>query len=185
MISVTELRNGKVFVYYDEPYKVLGYEHIKMSRNGAVIKVKVKHLLSGSIKEISFPNGAKVEEAAVENKNLQYLYKTDEVYAFMDMSDFSQIEIPAENAEYEGKFLIEGREYQVMFYNEKPISIILNPSMFYIVTYSPPAVKGNTATNAYKTVTLENGMELSVPLFIKEGDTVKVNTETGLYVNRA
>ena len=185
MIVINDLRNGTTFVHYNEPYKVLNYEHIKMSRNGAVIKLKVKHLLTGSIKDLSFPNGSKVEEAEVENKSLQFLYKSEEGYAFMDMEDYSQVEIPTKQIEYEGKFLIEGRNYQIMFYKGKPITVTLPASMFYIVTYSPPAVKGNTATNAVKTVTLENGLEIDVPMFIKEGDTVKVNTESGLYVNRA
>ena len=185
MINVTDLRNGEFFTFCEEPYKVLNYEHIKMGRGSATIKVKVRHLLTGSIKEISFGNGDKLEEADVENKTMQYLYHNDGVYAFMDMVDFSQIEIPEENIEYEGKFLIEGKDFQIVFYKGNPIAVILPPSMFFKVISAPPAVKGNTATSATKEITLENGLVLDVPLFIKEGDTIKVNTETGLYVNRA
>lgn len=155
-----------------------------MARGGATIKVKVKNVLSGSIKEISLNNGDKVEEAQIENKNLQYLYKDDNGYVFMDMNDFSQVEVALSDAEYEGKYLIEGKEFQVQFFKGRPIAIILNPSMFYVVKHSPMAVKGDTSKAAYKTVTLENDMEIEVPLFIKEGDTIKINTDTGLYVNR-
>lgn len=185
MISVTNLRNGNFFIHYNEPYKVLNYEHIKVARGGATIKVKVKHVLTGSIKEISLNNGDKVEEAEVGNKNLQYLYKGENGYVFMDMVDFSEYEVAFSDAEHEGKFLIEGKDFQVQFLKGKPISIILNPSMFYIVKYAPMAVKGDTSKAAYKTVTLENDMEIDVPLFIREGDTIKINTESGLYVNRA
>ncbi len=185
MINVTDLRNGIVFVHYNEPYKVLGYEHIKMARGSAVIKVKVKHLLTGSIKEISLTNGDKVEEAEVENKTMQFLYKDDDNHYFMDNIDYSQYEIPTESIAYESKFLIEGKDFQIMLYKGKPISIILSPSMFFKIVSAPPAVKGNTATSATKKAIIENGTEIEVPLFIKEGDTIKINTETGLYVNRA
>lgn len=185
MINVNDLKNGVYFMYYGDPFKVLGYEHIKMARGGATVKLKVKHLINGSIKEIGLANGSKVEEADVENKTMQYLYNDGETYFFMDNLDYTQYEIPKDNTEYEAKFLVEGKDFQIMLYQNKPIAIVLNASMFYKVTYAPPTVKGNTATSATKTAVLENGLELEVPLFIKEGDTIKVNTESGLYVNRA
>lgn len=184
MIAVTNLRNGTVFMENEKPLKVLNYEHIKMARGGAVIKVKAKDILSGTIKEITFNNGDKVEEADMESKNMQYLFADSEYLYFMNMDDYTQIEMPIILAEYEKKFLIENSEFQITFFEGKPISVVLSPSMFYQVKEAPPAVKGNTATNATKEVILENGLKINAPQFIKPGDVVKVNTETGEYVSR-
>ena len=104
MIDTTNLKNGTVFMYYEKPYRVLQYEHIKMGRNGAVVKVKSRDLIYGAIKELSFSNNERVEEANVENRNLQYLYSDERNLYFMDSISFEQIEMPISRAEYEKKF---------------------------------------------------------------------------------
>lgn len=184
MINVTDLKGGTFFLLDSEPYKALSYDHIKMGRGGAVIKVKAKNVLTGAIKDISFNNGDKLEEADMVNKNFQYLYSDGENLNFMDLEDFSQVEIPLEDLSWEARFLIEGRDYQLLMFNGKPISIILPASMIYKVTVAPDADKGNTSKSATKKITLENGLEVDAPMFIKVGDTVKVNTSTGEYIGR-
>lgn len=184
MINATDLRNGTMFLYYDHPYKVLNYEHIKMSRGGATVKVKCVDLLSGAIKEISFSSNEKVAEADVVNINMQYLYKDDEFLYFMNEEDYSQIEIALSKCEYESKFLVEGKTFQITLFNGKPISVVLPPSMFYTVKEAYPAVKGNTSSGASKKVILENDLEVEVPQFIKEGDVVKINTTSCTYTGR-
>lgn len=184
MLNSTDLKNGAVFLYYGTPYRVLQYEHIKMARGGAVVKVKSIDLISSAIKEISFSNNDKVEEADVENRNMQFLYGDDEKLYFMDPVTYAQEEVPNVRAEAERKYLVEGKEFQVTFFDGKPLAVILPPSMFYKVTESAPAVRGNTSTSASKFVVVENGMSVEVPQFIKEGDVVKINTATGAYTGR-
>lgn len=184
MINVTDLRNGAIFLHNGAPYKVLNYSHIKVARGGATIKLKVTNLLTGSINDLSLNNGDKVEEADIQNRNMQFLYKDAENLYFMDTEDYSQVEFPIKVAEYESKFLVEGKEFQVTFFEGRPIAIMLPPSMFFKVAEAPMAVKGNTATNATKRITLENGLVIDAPQFIKEGEVVKINTETATYSGR-
>jgi elongation factor P len=184
MINVTNLRNGTIFMYQDKPWKVLNYEHIKMARGGAVIKIKLENILDGVIKDVSFNNGDKVEEADMENKNVQYLYPDGNKLYFMDITDYSQIEMEIEYAQDKKKYLVEGKEYQVTFFEGKPVGLSLPASIFYTVAEAQPAVKGNTATNATKEIILENGLTIHAPQFIKKGDVVKINSETGEYISR-
>lgn len=184
MINVTTLRNGTVFKYHGDPYKVINYDHVKTARGGATIKLKVQNIISGVIKIIGLSNNEKVEEADVENKNLQYLYSDESLLYFMDLISYEQIEIPLKLAQNESKYLVEGKEFRVVFYSGDPISVIIPPGISYKVKEAPPAVRGNTATSATKKITLENGLITNAPQFIKVGDTVKINTTTGEYVGR-
>jgi|LakMenEpi03Aug12_release.lakeMendotaPanAssembly.Ray.scaffolds.fasta_scaffold11564_8 elongation factor P len=185
MINVTDLKGGTFFLHSDgDPYKAISYDHIKMGRGGAVIKVKAKNILTGAIKEISFNNGDRLKEADMENRNFQYLYKNGDHLNFMDLEDYSQVEIPIEDLEWESRFLIENRDYQLLMFNGKAISIVLPASMIYKVTEAFDAEKGNTSKSATKEITLENGLKVHAPMFIKVGDTVKVNTESGEYISR-
>ncbi len=184
MLNPTDLKNGVTFMHNKETFKVLDYAHIKMARGGATIKVKAKNMLTGSIKEISFTSGDKINEADVVNKSLQYLYDDADNLYFMNMEDYTNVELPKSLVIVESKYLVEGKEFMVVFLSGNPVSLTIPPSMFYKVVDAPPAVKGNTATSATKKVTLENGLVIDVPQFIKEGNVVKVNTTTGQYTNR-
>ncbi len=184
MIQVTNLRKGTIFIHEGRPWKTLNYEHIKVARGGAFIKVKAVDLLGGTIKEITFNNGDRVDEADIENKNLQYLYHDAEFIYFMDETDYQQLTLPVKVAEYELRYLVEGQSFMVTVFEGNPIAVSIPPSMFYKVIEAPPAVKGNTATAATKNIKLENGLVITAPQFITEGDIVKVNTETGEYVSR-
>jgi len=172
------LSNGK-------PYQVIKYSFIKMGRGGAVVKVTVRNLETGSIEEKSFSSNVSVDEVNTYKKKLQFLYKDAVNSVFMDPTTYEQIEIPLSLLGESSAFLIEGEDVDVLFWDEKPISCELTPKVTLAVTECDPGVKGNSATNIYKQAILENGLKLKVPLFIKKGDRIRVDTRTGEYLERA
>jgi len=181
MIGVTELRADTIFEDNGNLFQVLSYEHIKMGRGSANIKVKVKNLRNGATTEKSFINGARVNNVSVFKKDLQYLYRDDSNAFFMDPKTFEQIEIPISIIEDEKIYLKEGESYNVSFLNSEALALNLPPKMDFIVTETGPGIKGNSATNIYKDAILENDLSVRVPLFINEGDKVKIDTRTGEY----
>jgi elongation factor P len=155
-----------------------------MGRGSANIKVKVKNLRSGSTTEKSFINTAKVNDVNVLKRDHQYLYKDPDTAFFMNPSTFEQISVPVNVIEGE-KFLKESETYSISFLGDEALSVILPPKVVLIVTETAPGVKGNSATNVFKDATLENGLTVKVPPFIKTGDKVRVDTRTGAYTEKA
>ncbi|MGI8420627.1 MAG: elongation factor P [Candidatus Levyibacteriota bacterium] len=184
MISVTELRAGTTYVEEGGYLMVLSYEHIKMGRGSANIKVKVKNLKSGSIVEKSYINGAKVQNIQVLKKDMQYLYKDDEAVYFMDPQTFEQVSIPLKIVP-EHIYLKEGDTFNVSFIEGEPLTVLLPPKMTFKVTDTAPGAKGNSATNVFKEAILENGLKTKVPLFITAGELIRVDTRTGAYSEKA
>lgn len=180
MISVTDLRRDATFKDQGEIYQVLTYEHIKMGRGSANIKLKVKNLKTGSIIQKSFINGAKVDEITLLKKELQFLYKDAVSVVFMNPVTFEQITIPLQIIP-EHQFLKEGEIFSVSFLALEPLALNLSPKMEFRVVETGPAVRGNSATNVFKDATLENGLKTKVPLFIKIGDKISIDTKTGDY----
>jgi len=185
MISVTELRAGAIFEDQGSIYQVLSYEHLKVGRGSANIKVKVKNIRSGSTTDKSFINGAKVNDLQVFKRDLQYLYKDGEFVYFMNPSTFEQISISLNLIDYEKDYLKEGNNFTISFLGDEPLSLTLPPKMEFEVTDTPIGVKGNSATNVFKEATLENGLKTKVPLFVKAGDRIRVDTRTGAYSEKA
>lgn len=184
MISVTELRNGTVFEDSGQIFQVLSYEHIKMGRGSANIKVKVKNLKTGSTTEKSFISGAKVNNLQVIKKDLQFLYEDSSYCYFMDPVTFEQTSMPISSADGH-EYLAEGENFNISFLRQEAFALNLPPKMEYKVIETVPGVKGNSATNVYKDAVLENGIKIKVPLFIKEGDRVKIDTRTAQYSEKA
>lgn len=192
MISVTQLRADMTFEIDGKPYVVLKYEHTKMGRGTATIKVRARNLLTGTILEKSFISGARVEEINTVKRKLQYLYQTGEEFTFMDPKTFEQIEMRGEILGEQSKFLSEGIVVDVLFWpfdstgskEDIPLSVELPPKMEFTVTETGPGVKGDSATNIYKSATLSNGLVIKVPLFIKEGEKILVDTRNGEYMER-
>lgn len=184
MIVVSELRAGVIFEESGNLLQVLSYEHIKMGRGSANIKVKVKNLRSGSTTEKSFINGAKVNDVSVLKRDHQYLYKDCENAYFMNPQTFEQISVPLKVIDGD-EFLKEGDTYSISFLNDEALSINLPPKVVLGVTETAPGVKGNSATNVFKDATLENGLAVKVPSFIKTGDRVRIDTRTGAYTEKA
>lgn len=185
MISVTELRAGRAFKEDGELYLVLKYEHTKLGRGKANIKVKVRNLDNGRILEKSFISGARVEELETLKKRMQYLYQDAFGFYFMDPESFEQVSVSAEVVGEQVKFLKEGEEVDVLFGEDRALSVELPASVVLAVTHTEPGVKGDTATRTLKAATLENGIRLQVPLFVKVGDKIKVDTRSGEYIERA
>lgn len=185
MFSVTELRNGTIFKDDGNLFLVLEYKHVKLGRGNANIKVKVKNLKTGAVVKKTFLSGQKVEEVRLESKKAQYLYQDEEGFYFMDPSTFEQFKVGEGILGEKKRFLKEGLVYDVRFFEGKPLSFDLPVFLELEVRETGPGVKGNSATNIYKKAVLENGLTVSVPLFVKVGEKVKVDTRTGEYGGRA
>ena len=184
VLSYTDLRNGTVFTQDGGTFFVLKYEHAKQGRGSATVKVKVKNLRSGSIFIKSFKAGDKVESADVNRESAQYLYEDGSDGYFMNVETFDQYSIPKERIEEEIKFLKEGQKVIVQKLEGDPIAIEIPKKVELKVEYTEPAVAGNTSSGAMKVAKLESGVEVNVPLFVKIGDIVVVNTESRQYVSR-
>jgi elongation factor P len=184
-MQVTELRSGVVFEENGQIYQVLSYEHIKMGRGSANIKVRVKNLKNGSTTEKSFINGAKVNQIQIQKKDLQFLYKDTDSAHFMDPSSFEQVTIPISILGQDAVFLKDGADFSVSFVGKEPLSLMLPPKMVFKVVDTGGGARGNSATNIFKDATLENGIKTKIPLFIKEGDSVKIDTRSGEYSEKA
>jgi len=180
----TELKTGTVYKENGAPMLVVKYEHKKTARSGATIKVKLKNLIDGSVLTKSYIGTAKVENADVIRKSVQYLYK-DSDFVFMDPESYDQFTISPDVIGESEKFLKEGEKVQVLYFEDKPVSVDLPLTSVFEIKYTEPGYKGNTATNVLKDAELENGTIVKVPIFIKIGDKIKVNTRTGTYVSKA
>lgn len=183
MISVTDLRANAVFEEDGQLLKVLKYEHVKLGRGTATIKVKVRNLRTASVTERTFISGARVQEASLAKKEVQFLY-ADNNYVFMDPITFEQFTITSRKIGEDTRFLRDGMMVQLLLYEDEPLSIELPIKMEFKVTQADPSVRGNSATNIFKDAVLQNGLKLKVPLFVDEGDTIRIDTRTGEYVER-
>lgn len=185
MIPVTELRAGATFQMDGTPYVVVQYTHVKMGRGSATIRVSCRNLRSGSVEEKTFNSGGTVEPITTTKRSLQYLYSDGQNAVFMDPKTYEQVEVAKNILGEQINFLREGQVVNVLFWDEQALGVDLPPSVVLKVTETDPGLKGNSATNVYKPATLENGLRVKVPLFIKIGDKVKVDTRSGEYVERA
>lgn len=184
MLPVTELRNGAVFQEKGEPWIVLNYEHIKMGRGSANVKLKVRSLRTGHIGEKSFISNAKVVEADVDKVKATYLYQDNQNLNFMAKETFEQFSVPQEVVGGLRKFLKEGMEIVLLIWEGQALSVELPRSVELSVTETGPGVKGDSVSNVLKPATLENGLTINVPLFIHIGDKVRVDTKSGEYIER-
>lgn len=184
MIEATQLKNGVTFKMDGNPYKVLKYFHQKIGRGGASVKLAVQNLKTGNTEEKTMNSNSKVDEIETNKRLLQYLYNDKTTVFFMDMETYEQIEIPANVLKNELLFIKEGSNVEVLYWDDKPLSVEIQPKVSLEVKMTNPGIKGNSATNVFKSATLENGLVLKVPLFINKGDRVRVDTRTGEYVER-
>ncbi len=184
MIPVTELHSGTTFKDKGEIFEVTAYQHTKMGRGSANIKVKARNLKTGEPVQKTFISGARVEEADIDKKKLQFLYKDAESLVFMDPKSYEQFPIKNSILGDREKFLKEGESYEVLVFEEAVLNVELPKLMELAITETGPGVKGDTVSNVFKPATLENGLQIKVPLFINQGDSVKVDTRSGEYVER-
>ena len=187
-LNVTELRNGTFFKEGNNILQVLTYEHVKMGRGSGTIKVKVKNLRTGSVLEKSFITGARIEEADVEKKKAQFLYRDNDSPAgefnFMDPQSFEQFSVSSEVIGDQAKYLKDGLEVILIVSGDEALGLELPMSLVYTITETGPGERGNTVSNVFKEATLDNGLVVKVPMFMKTGESVKVDTRSGEYIER-
>ena len=168
-----------------QPCMIVENEFVKPGKGQAFNRVKLKNLLTGRMLERTFKSGENFEEADITYTTMQFLFTNGEIYTFMDTKSYEQVEIDKESMDGAEKWLLENTECEFAFWGEKPISVTPPIFMDLVITYTEPAVKGDTANNVTKKATIETGGEINVPLFIGEGMKVRVDTRTGEYVERA
>jgi len=184
MLNFSEIKTGKNITLGGEPYAVIFHQHSKISRAGAVLRTKLKNLRTGAILEKNFQGSDKIEEAEIGKSKAQYLYREKDDYFFMDNASYEQFSLSKSVLGNLINYLIEGTEVTILNFNGQPINIELPVKMEFRVVEAPPAIRGNTADGGTKQVTLETGIKVSTPLFVKVGDVIRINTETGEYAER-
>ena len=184
MVNVNDIKNGMTIEVDGNIYTILEFQHVKPGKGAAFVKMKLKNLRTGSIVEQTFNSSTKVGKAMIEKKTMQYLYSDGDNYVFMDMNDYSQIELPQSQIEEESKYLTENSEVDILYYGSEMLGVNLPEKVELEVVRTEPGIKGNTATTATKEAELNTGLVVRVPLFIDEGDVVIVSTKDGKYVSR-
>lgn len=185
MYSLAELRPGMTIQIDGTPYVVLSSQHSKMGRAAGVAKTTIKNLITGSIIPKTFQGNDKIEPADVYYSKAQYLYSDKENCFFMDATTFEQFTIAKKMLGEKIPYLLEGTDVDIQNFQDRPISIKLPPKVNLAIKETEPGVRGNTAQGGSKPAILETGLKIQVPLFININDTVRINTETGEYVERA
>jgi len=184
MISANNLRPGVVFLLDGELYSCVEYSYVKPGKGGAFARTKIRRLSDGSIISRTFRSEEKIEDVRIEQKVMQYLYKDGNLLYFMDNDTYEQIPINIEQLGDAINFIIEGSNIEVNFYEDKVVGVEIPPAVELEVAVAAPGVKGDTATGASKLVKLVTGYTVQVPLFIEQGDIIKVDTRTGEYLER-
>lgn len=184
MLNFNEIKTGRIILLNEEPYVIIRSDHHQMGRGGAVLKVKCRNLITGNVLERTFQGAEKAEEAATERKKANYMYKDKDEAFFMDNTSFEQFSLALEELGDKTQFLKDGTDVNVLYFNEKPVSLELPIKMEFRVTSAPPGVKGNSAGNVTKQIEIETGAVINAPMFVEEGDLIRINTETGEYVER-
>lgn len=184
MLNLTEIKTGKTITLGNEPYLVTFHQHSKTGRAGAVLRTKLRNLKTGAVLEKTFQGSDKIEEAEIIKAKAQYLYRESDNYFFMDNANYEQFSLPKSVLGNLANYLVEGTEATILNFNGQPINIELPIKIELKVVEAPPAIRGNTADGGTKQVTLETGIKVSTPLFVKVGDVLRINTETGEYVER-
>ena len=184
-IGYGELKKGMSIELEGEPYSVVDYERSKMQQRAPVMRIRFRNLKSGRIVYKTFSGyDDSFTPAAVDRRTAQYIYQDGDFYYFMDNETFDQFPMNQNQITESLNFMVEQTEVELIFYDENPISLEMPITVELKVSDSPPGVKGDTATGATKIATLETGFELQVPLFVNQGDTIKVDTRTGNYISR-
>jgi elongation factor P len=184
MIDVNDLRKGVIFELDGALYKVMDYHHNKPGRGNATIRIKATNLRTGTNLEKTFQSGDRVQDIRLEYHNVQYLYNDGSLYHFMDLDTYDQPAIPSDVIGDLAPYLKENMEVKLTIYESEPLDIELPTSVDLLVTHAEVAVRGDTATGVTKKVTTETGLDVSVPNFVVEGDTIRVDTRTGSYITR-
>lgn len=185
MISVNDLRTGLTIEVDGEIYSVVEFLHVKPGKGAAFVRTKLKNLRSGNTVEKTFRAGEKVARAHIELKEMQFMYSTGDDYFFMDMETYDQISLGESDLGDAPKYLLENMTIGIQFYENQAVGVDLPTTVVLEVTQTEPGFKGDTAQGATKPATLQTGLTIQVPLFVEQGDMVKVDTRTGEYISRS
>ncbi len=184
-ISTGEFRRGVTIEMNDKLYSVLSYDHVKMGRGSAQVRMKLRDIRSGSIIEHTVQAGTRFDRARVDRREMQYLYSDGDFYYFMNTETYDQIPVDAAKVGDAARYLTENATCEVALYGDEVIAVELPGAVALAVAATDPGVRGDTAQGGAKPATLETGLVVNVPLFISEGEIIRVNTETGEYIERA
>ena len=183
-VSTNDLKNGMTLELDGTLFQVIEFQHVKPGKGGAFVRSKLRNVKSGAVVEKTFNAGVKVGLAIVERKDMQYLYPDGDGYVFMDLETYEQVHVPTAVIGASGSYLTEGGGAQVSMHEGVPISLDLPASIVLTVTTTDPGARGDTRTGAFKPATVETGLVVNVPLFVEEGERIKVDTRSGEYIER-
>ncbi len=184
MYSTADFKKGLKIVFNGDPYEIIDFQHVKMGRGGAIVRTKMKNLKTGYVMENTFRSGEKVEKPELESRNMQYLYSSEEGYVFMDNENYEQITVATDLMGDATNWLIENMNVSVNFFQGKVIGVEIPTFVELKVVETVPGIKGDTVSGGGKPAKVETGATVTVPLFVNEGDVIKIDTRTGTYIER-
>jgi elongation factor P len=185
MISTNEFKTGQTIMFDGNIFQVLSFMHVKPGKGAAFVRSKLRNLRTGAVIDHTFNAGTKVEKAQIDKTGMQYLYASGDMHVFMNTETYEQVEVPAVQIENELNYIYEGMEVSVLYYDSREIIGVQLPDKVVLeVVEAPPAVKGDTKTNALKDAIVQTGLMVKVPMFIEQGEKIIVSTEDGSYVSR-
>jgi elongation factor P len=185
MYSTAEFKKGLKIELEGKPFVIVDFQHVKPGKGGAFVRTKLKNMLNGRVVEQTFRSGEKVGRPDLEEKEMQYLYREGDNFVFMDNATYDQVYLSKDQIGEQSQFLQENITIKLLYFNKEPLGLELPNFVELRVTNTEPGFKGDTATGGNKPATLETGAVIQVPLFIAEGDLIKVDTRTGSYIERA
>lgn len=185
MATTNDLKNGMVLNLDRELWSVVEFQHVKPGKGGAFVRTTLKNVLSGKVVDRTFNAGTKVETATVDKRSMQYLYSADDEFVFMDLETYDQIHVSAQTVGDGAKYLLPEAEVIIATHEGTPLYVELPTSVVLTITYTEPGLQGDRSTGGTKPATVETGATVAVPLFIKDGEKIKVDTRDGRYLGRA
>ncbi|MDD5504527.1 MAG: elongation factor P [Candidatus Omnitrophica bacterium] len=185
MIDTSDFKNGIAIILDGALYQIIEFQHIKPGKGGAFVRTRLKNLRTKAVLERTFRAGEKVQDAWITAKKIQFTYKNGNLYFFMGSEDYEEVSIPGEVLGDNSKFLKEGLEINSLWHNDQIVDAILPAAVVFKIEHTEPGIKGDTAKSAFKPATIETGATVQVPLFVNQGDSIKVDTRTGEYLERA
>ncbi len=184
MYSTTDFRKGLKIEVEGTPYEIVEFQHFKPGKGGAMVRTKLRNILTGRMQDITFRSGDKVDRPDLETREMQFLYRENDALIFMDMTTYEQLEMDSAGAGGKDGFLKDGQQCKVLLYRGKPLDIDIPASLVLTVTETEPGAKGDTVSNVTKPATLETGLVIQVPIFVNAGDKIKVDTRSREYLGR-
>ncbi len=184
-ININDIKNGMTIIIDGNLCQIVEFQHVKPGKGSAFVRIKLRNLRTGAVVENSYNTNIKIERARIDRMPMQFLYSDGSSFVFMNTETYDQIEVPAEKLEQEKRFLKEGLEIQLDYYEGELLGVTLPEKIEFEVTETEPATKGNTTNNALKDATIETGYTVKVPMFINQGERIIISTSDGKYSSRA